>query len=85
MHGREKTVTTSDGRICQSVESPVIVSKPGSKEIDTTIASFFMRTAFPSTLLIHPVCFARIIEESMRFAKHNPSQNHKAVPADDYL
>ena len=40
VHGRQKTVTTSDGRICQSVKSPVIVSKPGSKENDTTIASF---------------------------------------------
>ena len=48
-----------------SFESSVIVSKSGSH---TTIASFSMRTAFPSTLLIH-ASFARMKEDSMRFVK----------------
>ena len=42
----------------KSVESSVIVSKSGSKEVNTKIASFIsvMRTAFLSMLLIHRAC-----------------------------
>ena len=39
----------------QSVESSLIVSKSGSREMGTTKASFFYENCFLSMLLIHEV------------------------------
>ena len=59
------------------VESSVIVSKSGSKEMDKTIASFFYENGI-SFNVADSSSFARMLEESMRFAKQNPFQSYKA-------
>ena len=61
-------------RTKQSVESSVIVSKSGSKEMDKTIASFFYENGI-SFNVADSSSFARMLEESMRFAKQNPFQS----------
>ena len=61
----------------QSVESSVRVSKSGSKEMDKTIASFFYENGI-SFNVADSSSFARMLEESMRFAKQNPFQSYKA-------
>ena len=59
----------------QSVESSVLVSKSGSKEMDK--ASFFYENSI-SFNVADSSSFARMIEENMRFAKQNPFQSYKA-------
>ena len=68
----------------QSVDSPVIVSASGSKEMDKTITAFFFENGI-SFNVVDSSNFARTKEVSMRFAKQNSFQSYKAPPANDYL
>ena len=54
----------------QSVESSVIVSKSGSKEVNTKIVSFFYENCI-SFNVADSSTFACMIEESMKYAKQN--------------
>ena len=64
------------------VESSVKVSTSASKEIDKTIASFFIRTAFPLTLLIRPVLHACSLLDSLNKILFKVIKPH---PANNYL
>ena len=59
----------------QSVESSVIVSKSGSKEVDTKTASFFYENGI-SFNVADSSSFACMIEESIKYAERNPLQSY---------
>ena len=59
----------------QSVESSVIVSKSGSKEVNTKIASFFYENSI--SFNVAESRFACMIGNSMKYAKQNPIQSYK--------
>ena len=61
----------------KSDESSVIALKSGSKDINTTIASFFYCNSISSNVA-HSSTHDRRDSESMIFAKHYPSQSYKA-------
>ena len=59
----------------QSVESSVIVSKSGSKEVNTKIASFLYENCI-SLNVANSLSIACMIVESMKYAKQNPLQSY---------
>ena len=64
----------------QLVESSVIISKSGSKEMDKALkaTAFLFYESGISFNVADSSSFARMIEENMRFAKQNPFQSYKA-------
>ena len=64
----------------QSVESSEIVSKSGSNEVGTKIASFFYDNCI-SFNVADSLSFACMIEQSMKHAKQNPLQSYTNAAA----